>query len=152
MSGLKRFFPHSAMLLKGTTENVALPTLAGKTVFFYFSASWCPPCRGFTPQLIDFYNAHAEKKNFEVALISWDESPEDFKEYYAKMPWLALPFEDRKGMELLTTGFDVKSIPTLIGVEADSGTIITTQGRTMVVKDPEAKEFPWPNTDQKSKM
>jgi nucleoredoxin len=149
MSGLKKFFPYSAQLLKGTTADVALSTLAGKTVFFYFSASWCPPCRGFTPQLIDFYHAHAEKKNFEVLLVSWDEAMEDFKDYYAKMPWLALPFEDHKGMELLTTGFDVKSIPTLMGVDADSGKIITTQGRTMVVKDPEAKEFPWPNVEQK---
>lgn len=149
MSGLKKFFPYSANLLKGTAANVPLPTLAGKTVFFYFSASWCPPCRAFTPQLIDFYNTHAEKKNFEVMLVSWDEAADDFKEYYAKMPWLALPFEDRKGMEFLTTGFDVKSIPTLVGVDADSGKIITTQGRTMVVKDPEAKDFPWPNVEQK---
>ena len=24
-------------------------------VLFYFSAHWCPPCRGFTPVLKDFY-------------------------------------------------------------------------------------------------
>nr|1OC9_A Chain A, TRYPAREDOXIN II [Crithidia fasciculata] len=149
MSGLKKFFPYSTNVLKGAAADIALPSLAGKTVFFYFSASWCPPCRAFTPQLIDFYKAHAESKNFEVMLISWDESAEDFKDYYAKMPWLALPFEDRKGMEFLTTGFDVKSIPTLVGVEADSGNIITTQARTMVVKDPEAKDFPWPNVEAK---
>ena len=23
---------------------------------YYFSAHWCPPCRGFTPQLVKFYN------------------------------------------------------------------------------------------------
>ena len=26
-----------------------------KFVGFYFSAHWCPPCRGFTPVLKDFY-------------------------------------------------------------------------------------------------
>jgi nucleoredoxin len=26
-----------------------------KLVAFYFSAHWCPPCRGFTPVLKKFY-------------------------------------------------------------------------------------------------
>ena len=26
-----------------------------KVVAFYFSAHWCPPCRGFTPVLKKFY-------------------------------------------------------------------------------------------------
>ncbi|GET90401.1 tryparedoxin, putative [Leishmania tarentolae] len=149
MSGLARFFPYTTSFLKGSATDVALTTLAGKTLFFYFSASWCPPCRGFTPQLIDFYKAHAKAKNFEVVLISWDEEAKDFKDYYEKMPWLALPFEDRKGMEFLNSGFRVESIPTLIGVDADTGKIITTQARNMVVRDPEGQEFPWPNVPEK---
>jgi len=112
-------------------------------VFFYFSASWCPPCRGFTPQLVEFYTKYHVEKKFDVVLVSWDEAKDDFSDYYAKMPWYALPFEDREGMNHLTKGFQVQSIPTLIGVEADSGKIITTQARNMVVKDPEGKGFPW---------
>jgi nucleoredoxin len=27
-----------------------------KIIAFYFSASWCPPCRDFTPILADFYS------------------------------------------------------------------------------------------------
>ena len=38
-----------------------------KYVGLYFSASWCGPCRSFTPKLIDFKNKHAD--NFEVVLI-----------------------------------------------------------------------------------
>lgn len=143
MAGLAKYFPHSASLLK---QKATIPhvDLAGKTVFFYFSASWCPPCRGFTPQLVEFYTKYHVEKNFEVIFASWDEEADDFKEYYAKMPWLAIPFGNVT-IKALTDVYQVQSIPTLIGVEADTGKTITTQARTMVVKDPEGTGFPWPN-------
>lgn len=71
MSGLAKYFPNSTNLVKKDGE-VPYTSLTGKTVFFYFSASWCPPCRGFTPQLIEFYDKYAKDKNFEVVLIPWD--------------------------------------------------------------------------------
>lgn len=40
----------------GAVEKVATSTLAGKVVGIYMSASWCGPCRQYTPQLIQFYN------------------------------------------------------------------------------------------------
>eukprot|EP00796_Vickermania_ingenoplastis_P000804 gene804-445_t len=148
MSGLKKFIRHSSMLLSQASRStpvVGLESIAkdNKYVFFYFSASWCPPCRQFTPQLAEFYAKHKTAKQFEVVLVPWDEEKPAFDEYYAKMPWLSLPFEDREGMQFLTKGFQVESIPTMIGVEAESGNVITTNARTMVVRDPEAKEFPW---------
>ncbi len=40
---------------------------------FYFSAHWCPPCRAFTPKLVEFYNANAGKKTkFEIIFVSSD--------------------------------------------------------------------------------
>lgn len=69
MSGLAKFFPNSTNLLKKGGE-VPYTSLAGKTVFLYFSASWCPSCKGFTPQLMEFYENHAKDKNFEVIWVS----------------------------------------------------------------------------------
>ena len=41
--------------------------LKGKRVLFYFSAHWCPPCRNFTPTLIEFYNTlKNDGKNIEL--------------------------------------------------------------------------------------
>ncbi|GMJ13203.1 nucleoredoxin 1 [Hibiscus trionum] len=34
---------------------VKVTDLVGKTVFLYFSAHWCPPCRAFTPLLVEVY-------------------------------------------------------------------------------------------------
>ena len=68
---------------------------AGKVVGIYFSAHWCPPCRGFTPVLAEFYKANHASKNMEIIFVSSDQTVDQFKEYYNEMPWLALSFDER---------------------------------------------------------
>lgn len=111
-------------------------------VGLYFSASWCPPCRGFTPTLIDSYNKSLESKGFRCILVSSDRGEEAFNEYFAKMPWLALPYSDRTRQEELSRQFQVQSIPTLALVDSE-GQTITTGARNSVVEDPEGNSFPW---------
>ncbi|ORC90181.1 tryparedoxin [Trypanosoma theileri] len=142
MSGLTKFIPSGVKLLSKSGE-VPLSSLAGKTVFFYFSASWCPPCRGFTPTLVEFYEKFHSSKNFEVVLVSWDEEASEFETYYGKMPWLALPFANRSEVEALGRAFDVDSIPRLVAVNADTGAVVSTRGRERLLNDPEGRDFPW---------
>lgn len=76
-------------LAEGEGTAKAVPeTKPTKYFVFYHSASWCPGCREFTPQLVDFYKKQKNPK-FEVILISADESPRDMEKYAAKtgMPW-----------------------------------------------------------------
>jgi nucleoredoxin len=64
----------------------------------YFSARWCPPCRVFTPMLIDFYQKFqttACGHHFQIVFVSSDHDEAAFKEYLDEMPWLALPYHDR---------------------------------------------------------
>merc|ERR550514_1833302 len=67
--------------------------LAGKEfVLVYFSAHWCPPCRGFTPVLTEWYN-NGGKEKAEVVFASSDQDQASFEEYYGSMPWTAVEFE-----------------------------------------------------------
>ena len=119
---------------------VAVDSLKDRTVMLYFSASWCPPCRAFTPALISFYNKHHTSKNFEVVFCSWDSNEEEFNAYYKTHPWLAMT---RRDVDELSSQLQVRTIPSLIVIKGDTGDIITREGRMAVVKDPTAERFPW---------
>merc|ERR1711998_454231 len=130
-------------LVRNDGTEVQYSTLAGKTIGLYFSAHWCPPCRGFTPELVKTYNKlQAEGKQFEVIFASSDRDEASFKEYHAEMPWLALPYADRKAKEALSKVFGVNGIPSLHIVEHD-GTVINNSGRGAVGGDPDGADFPW---------
>lgn len=99
-----------------------------KNIMIYFSAHWCPPCRGFTPQLADKYKSAAEGNGIEVVFVSSDQDESGFSSYYGEMPWLALPFADRDKKAALSEKYGVRGIPTLVVLDAD-GALITTEGR-----------------------
>merc|ERR1712057_35189 len=112
-------------------------------IAIYFSAHWCPPCRGFTPELAKIYNGlRAAGKKLEIVFASSDKDEASFKEYFAEMPWLALPYSDRQAKDALSKKFKVQGIPTLVFVDKE-GKTITTDGRSAVMEDREGKNFPW---------
>lgn len=112
-------------LVKADGSEVSPDTLAGKTVGIYFSAHWCPPCRGFTPVLVKTYNELAAAgKPFELVFVSSDQSEGKMFNYMTetKMPWKALPFgSDKK--EVLSGKYGVRGIPTLVIVDKDGKTL-----------------------------
>eukprot|EP00656_Telonema_subtile_P005824 TRINITY_DN12662_c0_g1_i1.p1 TRINITY_DN12662_c0_g1~~TRINITY_DN12662_c0_g1_i1.p1 ORF type:complete len:137 (+),score=31.38 TRINITY_DN12662_c0_g1_i1:158-568(+) len=106
-----------------------------------FSAHWCPPCKMFTPQLAKIYNdLKAKGLKFEVVYISRDSDQAAWNEYYAEMPWLALPYSDRERAEALQKKYSVEGIPMLLLLDKDGG-VITSQGRSAVQNDPSGKEW-----------
>ncbi|TKR62263.1 hypothetical protein L596_026250 [Steinernema carpocapsae] len=102
--------------------------LNGKIVAFYFSASWCPPCRLFTPILKDFYE-EVGNDDFEVVFVSSDRSNENLLEYMRKShgDWFFVDVDNLKN-EFLRKKYHVNSIPKLVIAKAD-GTVITEEGR-----------------------
>ena len=114
-------------------EIVARSALKGKTVGVYFSAHWCGPCRGFTPQLVQFYNQVAANNDFEIVFVSSDRSADDMMKYMreSSMPWVAIPFGDPSG-KALKRKLGINGIPTLV-IYDSSGKIISSNGRWDVV-------------------
>ncbi|KVI04395.1 hypothetical protein Ccrd_017292 [Cynara cardunculus var. scolymus] len=98
----------------------------------YFGAHWCPPCRDFTTQLVEAYNDIIKNANqeFEVIFISTDRDHKEFDLSLTKMPWLAIPFDDKSRQDLCRI-FEIKWIPSLILLGPD-GRTISTNGRAMI--------------------
>ena len=113
----------------------ATDTLKGKIVGVYFSASWCPPCRAFTPKLVEFYNQVKDKGNFELIFVSCDRDKNAMMDYMKKynMPFLAAPHRDPVAQALMRD-LGVRGIPTL-AVFAPDGKLITKNGRSDVMKN-----------------
>lgn len=115
-----------------------------KAIGLYFSAHWCPPCRGFTPKLAEQYKKLiALGKPFEVVFVSSDRDPEAFADYFKEMPWLAMPFDERDRKAKLGKKYNVSGIPCLVVVDGETGETITTDGRAAVMDDADGAAFPW---------
>jgi len=112
-------------------QQVPASDLRGKVVALYFSAHWCPPCRGFTPVLKKFYEGvGGSAAGFQIVFVSSDRSEPEGKDYFTNHhgDWLMLDFA-QKGS--LGETYGVKGIPSLIVIDS-SGKSIAEDARGQV--------------------
>ena len=108
-------------------ETVTRDSLKGKLIGIYFSAQWCPPCRAFTPRLVEFRNQNEE--DFEVIFVSSDRSPEDQMKYMKDYKMNFLTLEHRsEAANKLAQHFEVRGIPHLAIIN-DQGEIVRANAR-----------------------
>jgi len=127
-------------LVNAQKKSVSTAELNGKKIGIYFSASWCPPCRKFTPILVETYNQlQAEGKPFEIVLVSHDRDKASTRKYMKshKMPWLAVPFK-AKEREALKKTYKVSGIPTLVIIDAEGKTLSSNARRDVMQKGAKA--------------
>jgi len=138
---MQALFGSQILTKDGLRETDAV--LGGKKhVGIYFSAHWCPPCRGFTPTLATWYKANADKLDMDIVFVSSDREQSAFDEYYAEMPWKALPFSERDLKGKLSKKFKVNGIPSFVIVDSE-GKLVTDNARKGVESHPDGAEFPW---------
>lgn len=51
-------------------KEIALSDFKGKKVMINFWATWCPPCKAETPEMVKYYNEKAKKENFEILSVN----------------------------------------------------------------------------------
>ncbi len=92
----------------------------------YYSASWCGPCRAFTPDLVRWYKRNKSKNpQFELIFVSSDRSAEDMAAYMKEdgMDWPALAFDNKKDTPGLTK-YSGRGIPCLVFID-ETGKVLS---------------------------
>ena len=113
-------------------------------VALYFSAHWCPPCRGFTPVLAEFYNeVNENEKQLEIVFVSADQSQSQFDEYFGEMPWISVKFNKAKVQEI-SQKIPFSGIPYLVVLDKN-GNVKNKNGRADVSNKGPAAINDWKN-------
>lgn len=105
---------------------------ASPVVALYFTASWCPPCRNFTPILAEFYSeVNFPDKQLEVIHVSSDRDEPSFQQYFSELPWVSIPYDDPR-INQLKQRFKITGIPVLLLINRD-GSLAYGTARTDVI-------------------
>ncbi len=128
---------------KGKSGEVTLSEVKENDIVgIYFSAHWCPPCRGFTPELAKFYeNVKGQGKKFEIIFVSSDRDQDSFNEYYGTMPWIAVEFGN-DSIPKIKSEYQIRGIPTLL-IFNKKGEMIDREGRKTVCLNPNGAYNSW---------
>ncbi|MCP4836254.1 MAG: redoxin family protein [Phycisphaera sp.] len=103
---------------KGKEFETAKVLEGRKNVLVYFTASWCGPCKRFTPELVKFADQNKDAKDFVIIMVGSDRTAKAQNDYMkkAKMPFYAVPFES-PGVKSMKTAFAGRGIPNLVIVD-----------------------------------
>lgn len=103
-------------------RELASDHLAGTQMYaIYYSASWCGPCRRFTPDLVAAYaKIKAAHPDFEIIFVSSDQNEDAMRHYMIddRMPWPALRYRDTQSNVALSR-YKASGIPNLVFIDGD---------------------------------
>ncbi|KAK2654474.1 hypothetical protein Ddye_014330 [Dipteronia dyeriana] len=139
----------SVVLELGKQFTVSVSELVDKNLLFYFSRLICSPCREFTHKLVKAYHEiKAMHPDFEVIFVSFDNDEESFDQYNVEIPWLALPYDDKREA-LIKHTVKFNGIPHLTVVGPDGKIIFNEDKELVMLCGSDAYPF---DEDQKKEM
>lgn len=116
---------------RGNPASVTNGDSAPGCYLFYYSASWCPPCRAFTPDLVRFERQMRDQGvGLAVILVPSDKTRDGMLNYMreARMPWPAVDFDKKSGADIPKNSYG--AIPAMVVVDADGKVIAESSKQT----------------------
>ncbi|EQC34295.1 hypothetical protein SDRG_08068 [Saprolegnia diclina VS20] len=109
-----------------------------KIVLVLFSAYWCPPCRAFTPSVLQFLQAHPS----EVSVIYFgrDHNAKMQRFYNRHKPYYRFEWREANAaaFQAIKAAYpSIQGIPTAFAVERDSGMVFSERARIGVLLQPD---------------
>lgn len=112
-------------------KKVDTAKLKGKVILIDFWATWCGPCVGEIPQMLDIYKRY-HSKGLEIISISLDDNKDELTSFVKEknIPWPQ--YFDGKGWENdISIHYGIRSVPTLFLID-QKGILVTDQARNML--------------------
>lgn len=102
-------------------------------IMIYYGAGYLDACRKFNPLFIKRYKELVKAgKKMWVVYVSDDSTESRFDDTVKDMPWLSVPFKNKKQIVALRDRFKVSKYPTVM-VLGQGGNVFTNQGVGLVL-------------------
>merc|ERR1711934_1137714 len=120
-------------------------TLNGKTLAFYFAASWCQSSQKMTPIICNMFTKLRARlgDSFEFVYVSSDGKVEEFNKIFGELSFgLAVKFGNKDGISKLWSMYKIVGCPTLVTVSSN-GVLINGEADVQVKDDQNGDKFPY---------
>ena len=101
-------------------------------MLLFFAASWNRLCKPFFPKLLDFYKLVNQAHGVECIYISTDRNLNEFKEAFAKMPYVAMPTGTAEYKNRIAKELKILEVPFMVVVDVATAHVITTNGVDLI--------------------